>query len=335
MSKLQALKTLFFFAGLALLFVVIRETNLSEVIGLVGQVGWGFAAVVGLYFAAFAVDSVTWLMALTAAPLNLVWMWRTWAVRMVGEAFNNVVPAAGFGGEPIKAMLLKRHYQIGYGDAVTSLILARTINLVSLCLFLSVGFLLMMISGELPDAFKRAAGAGLAATVGATFLFYAVQRYKLATRLGGRLGRTRWRGWVETGIAHVESIDNRLAGFYTAYRQRFVWAVFLALVNWALGAVELFYAAQFLGHPISLTDAWIIESVAQMVRSAVFFVPLAVGVQEGTFLLVAGVITGSPELGLAMAVVRRGREILWILAGIFLAGGYALRRGPITIEERD
>ncbi len=330
MSRLRIIKILFFFAGLALLYLVVRAIDLGEVVELVGRVGWGFAVVVGLYFAAFAVDSVTWLMALPVAPLNIRWMWRTWAVRMVGEAFNNVVPAAGFGGEPVKAMLLKRHYHIGYGDAVTSLILAKTINLVSLCLFLSLGFVLMVLSSKLPDAFKQAAGAGLAATVGATLLFYAVQRYKLATRLGGRLGRTRWRHWVETGLAHVEAIDDRLAGFYAAYRRRFVGAVLLALVNWALGAIELYYAARFLGQPISMTDAWIIESVAQMVRSAAFFVPLAVGIQEGTFLLVAGMITGSPELGLAMAVVRRGREIIWILAGALLAGGYALRRGPVS-----
>jgi putative membrane protein len=330
MFSLRIIKTLFLFAGLALLYFVVREIDLGEVINLVGRVGWGFAVVVGLYFAAFAVDSVAWLMALPAAPLNIRWMWRTWAVRMVGEALNNVVPAAGLGGEPVKAMLLKRHYYIGYGDAVTSLILAKTINLFSLCLFLGLGFLLMALSSELPDSFKQAAGMGLAVTVGATLLFYAVQRYKLVTWIGGRLGHTRWRHWVETGFAHVKVIDDRVAGFYAAFRQRFIGAVLLAFVNWALGAIELYYAARFLGHPIPMTDAWIIESLAQMVRSAVFFVPLAIGVQEGTFLLVAGLITGSPELGLAMAVVRRGREIIWILAGALLAGGYALRRSPVS-----
>ena len=101
MSRLRIIKILFFFAGLALLYLVVRAIDLGEVVELVGRVGWGFAVVVGLYFAAFAVDSVTWLMALPVAPLNIRWMWRTWAVRMVGEAFNNVVPAAGFGGEPV------------------------------------------------------------------------------------------------------------------------------------------------------------------------------------------------------------------------------------------
>ena len=75
----------------------------------------------------------------------------------------------------------------------------------------------------------------------------------------------------------------------------------------------------FLGAPISLGDAFIIESVTQMVRMGTFFIPMSLGAQEGAFFLLAQSVTGSGTIGLALGVVRRLREIIWIIVG-FLVG---------------
>ena len=75
---------------------------------------------------------------------------------------------------------------------------------------------------------------------------------------------------------------------------------------------------QFLGHPISLIDAWIIESVAQLVRAGTFFIPASIGVQEGAFVIIGAAMSGSPTIGFAIAVVRRIREIIWMGWGIFV-----------------
>ncbi|MEE8394162.1 MAG: flippase-like domain-containing protein [Rhodospirillales bacterium] len=327
------IKLIFLLLGLVLLALVVGEIELSQVVEQVKTVGWGMAVIVGIYFLAFLIDSFTWQMALIQVPLNAVWTYRTWKVRMVGEVFNNVVPAGGFGGEPLKAVLLKRYYGVGYREGTASLILAKTINLLSLLIFLACGFALMAGSGQLPASFKMTAGAGLSAMVFGIVLFFLVQRLKVSSITGAWISRFGFAKKADDVLHHIQDMDERLVRFYTLYKTRFAGAIGLAFVNWLLGAVEIYYAMMLLGRPMSFADCWIIEAAAQLVRAGAFFIPAGIGVQEGTFLLLYSAMTGSPVLGVSMAVIRRLREIIWIMWGLGLGAMFTFKPAHQEGEE--
>ena len=315
---MKHLKIVYLLIGLIILVAVFREIDIVDVTVRVSQIGWGLAAVFGLYFLAFVIDSFTWQMALVSVPLNATWLYRTWKVRMVGEVFNSVIPAASMGGEPVKAVLLNKYYGVGYGDGTASIVLGKTINLVALVIFLGAGFAYMWDSPVLPASYKAVSAAGLAGLSVAIVLFFSVQRFKLASLTGDWISDRRFGRWMGDILHHIREMDDRLVQFYTRYRGRFAIAVGLALVNWVAGVFEVYVTMIFLGNPVSLTDAWIIEAVAQMVRAGTFFIPASIGAQEGAFVVICSVITGVPALGGAVAVVRRIREVLWILWGLLL-----------------
>ena len=315
---MRYLKILYLLIGLGLLALVLGEIDIAGVGERVAQVGWGLVVVFGLYFLAFLIDSFSWQIALLSAPLNAVWSYRTWKVRMVGEVFNNVIPAASMGGEPVKAVLLKKYYGVGYREGMASLILAKTINLISLVVFLVCGFVLMWNSAVLPTTYKTVSGLGLLALVVGIGLFFAVQRLKISSITGSWISRRRLGRWIEGVLHHIHDMDERLHLFYTQHKRRFAGALALALVNWLLGVIEVYCTMYFLGHPVSLTDAWIIEAAAQLVRAGTFFIPASIGAQEGAFLLVGAAITGSPALGIATAITRRVREIIWVAWGLVM-----------------
>ena len=321
---MRLLKFLYLLVGLVLLVLVLSEVEIAEVVARVGQVGWGFAAALGIYLVAFLIDSFSWQMTLLSVPLSLRWLYRIWKVRMVGEMFNAVMPAAGMGGEPVKAVLLKKHYGVGVREATASLILAKTINMIALVVFLTFGFALMLASPALPDAHKLVAGFGLAACGLGTASLFLLQRLKISSITGSWISRTRLGTPVSHVLHHLHDMDARLVTFYVRHRRRFAFAVGIAFVNWLLGVLEIFYATAFLGNPVSLTEAWIIEAVAQLVRFGTFFIPASIGAQEGAFLLVLTAITGSPGLGVAVAVVRRIRELVWISWGLALGALFTL-----------
>lgn len=322
---MRYLKYIYLLLGVALLGVVIAQTDLAEVSQQVGRVGWGFLVVLVIYFVAFLIDSITWQLAIPSAPLNVQWTYRAWALRMVGEAFNNVIPAASMGGEPVKAVLLKRHYAIGYREGAASLILARTVNLIALVVFLIIGFALMMGGTVLPKGYQMIAGAGLAGLGVGVGLFFVVQRYGVTSLTGRWISRSRFGKRVSGILHHIHDMDERLVAFYRDNRGRFAVALGLAFANWVLGVVEIYYAMIFLDNPVSWADAWIIEAMAQLVRTGTFFIPASIGAQEGAFLLVCGAITGSPSLGVAVSVVRRLREIIWVVSGFVLASALSLK----------
>ena len=169
---MRHLKYFFLLIGLVLLGVVASKIELAQVIERVSQVGWGITIILGLYLVAFVIDSFTWQMALTAVPLNLAWLYRIWKMRMVGEVFNSILPMASMGGEPVKAVLLKKYYGIGYREGTASLLIGKTINMLAPMIFLALGFVLMWASPVLPASYKIFAAVGLFAIGLGTALFF-------------------------------------------------------------------------------------------------------------------------------------------------------------------
>lgn len=299
-------------AGLALLGLVVAKTDLAGAGRLVLAVGWGFALVFALYLLAFVMDALQWQISHPSVPLNGRWLCRFWAVRMVGEAFNNTLPAAGMGGEPVKAMLLKRHYGIDYRASAASLILAKTINVMTLVVFLSGGFALMLNHPALAASYKAVAGSGLAVLATMILGLFLVQHYGVSSTVAAWLGA--WHGGrrLAAALEHIRDVEDQFANFYRRSHGRLASALLLALGNWLLGVAEVYFVMGFLGYPVTLAEAWIIEAVAQLVRAGTFFIPASVGAQDGAFVLLCAAITGSPTVGLAAALVRRVRELFWI-----------------------
>jgi len=321
---------LYWLIGLGLLAAVVSEIEISQVLSQVAQVGWGFAVILAVYFIGFSVDAFTWLMALLKPPLTLMWLIRTWVVRIVGEFFNYVIPAGGMGGEPVKAVLLKKYYAVPYGDSVAAIIVAKTVNMLALVLFLTGGMAFTLASPDLPGSFKVVGGAGLAGVGVATLLFFVVQRAKMFSVAGTWLSGWRIGRRLVGVLHHVHDLEDRFQQFYSGHKRRFFAAVVLAIVAWLMGVVEIYYAMRFLGRPVTVVEAWIIEAVAQMVRTGTFFIPASIGAQEGAFLLVCTAVTGSPQLGAAVAVVRRVRELTWVILGMLLAMMFPLAKSEIA-----
>lgn len=303
--------------GIGLLAWIVDGIDLAAVGDLLLKVGLlGIGTVIFVYFLAFLGDSVSWLLILTSLPISLAWIRRTFFVRLAGEAFNNIVPAGGFAGEPVKAVILKARYGVSYTEASASIVMARTVNMIALIAFLIVGFLFMMWSEKIGGPLKFTASIGLALLSLGTVLLFAIQRFRVSSWLMSRFAGARWASKAAGAFAVIEDMDHRFVAFYTRHRARLLAALLLALINWMLGVVEIYLTFSFLGHPISWGDAWMIEALTQMIRSAVFFIPLGIGAQEGAFVFISNAITGVPSLGLACAAVRRIREITWVVFGL-------------------
>ena len=82
------------------------------------------------------------------------------------------------------------------------------------------------------------------------------------------------------------------------------------MLAWAMGAAEIWLALYFMDIPVTIADALLLESLILAVRAAAFFVPGAVGVQEGAFVLLGAVIGIGPEVALALSLIKRVRELV-------------------------
>ena len=104
-------------------------------------------------------------------------------------------------------------------------------------------------------------------------------------------------------------IDATAAGLYRRPADLFVNVAWQTLGQ-IVACGEIFLACHFLGEPVGLIDAFILQSLIRAIRAAAFFVPGGLGVQEGGTLFLSGLIGLSPETGLAIALVKRVRELV-------------------------
>ena len=320
------LTALYLTLGVGLLAWILAGVDLKYAWQSMLGVGWlGLAALLGVYLAAFYLDSVSWHLAITGLPLTARWSYVVWRIRMVGEAFNTVLPAGGFGGEPVKAVLLKRHHAVTYSEGAASIILARTINLIGLAAFLLIGLILLAENKGVADRYGWLAAGGFAFLAFGIFALFAVQKFRAASATGAFLARTGPGRALARALIHVRGVEDRLVHFYTARPRRLLPALGLAFTNWCVGTAETWLALHLLGHPVTWAEAWIIESVAQMVRAVTFFIPANLGTQDGALVVLTGAITGVPEAGAAVAALKRLREIVFVLWGFGLGSIYSLR----------
>ncbi|MCC7050041.1 MAG: flippase-like domain-containing protein [Alphaproteobacteria bacterium] len=312
--------------GIALLGGLLWHADLAEVGARLKQLGLlGATAVLAVYAVAFLLDTAVWMATLVTRGMGFAWLFRLWEIRVIGEAVNSATPLGSVGGEPVKALMLRKYHGIGLREGISSLVLAKTAILVGLVLFLATGFALMLGSQRLPPAMKLVAGLGLGAFASAILGLVLVQWFRLATVAGGWLRRGRHGERLKRWLDALHDIDHRFVAFYTHHIDRFLPAVLFSVANWFLGAVELMVVMEFLGQPISFADAIVVESLAQLVRAGTFFIPMSLGTQDGAFMLALGAMTGAPVLGLAVALIRRGRELLWILLGLLLFWAFSGR----------
>jgi len=325
--------------GLGLLAWLLRASDLEQVGAALVQLGVaGATAVVAIYLLAFVVDTLSWQLALPApigpAPIGpatigsvgarsaLAWLYRLWQVRMVGEALNLALPTT-VGGEPVKAVLLKQHYGVGFKQSGASLIIAKTVNLLALVGFALIGLLAMLANDLLPGSYRLAATAGLAALAVGSIGFFAVQRWRVASRLAQALARWRPARRLAALLEQLDAVEDQFHDFYVRRPRRFAAALGLAFVNWCLGAAELWVVMILLGHPASWAEAWMLAALVELVRAGTFFIPGSLGAAELAFVLIVEGLTGQAALGLAVGLVRRARELLWVAWGLALGWSFA------------
>ena len=318
-------KLLFLLVGFALLGVVLLKTDLHELCQQMLRVGWvGMGAVLLVYALYFAADAISWHLVLPAVPLDRAWLVRTFVVRMIGEAYNNITPTASLGGEPVKAWLLKSRWGIPLRDAAASLVIAKTTSMFALVMFVGVGLAMLLQHARVTDGHKLAAALGFGFIVLSAAVFFLMQHLRLSTYVARWLRGTRFEARLSSGIAAAEDIDRQFAAFYRGHGRRLAWSLVFAMVNWVLGALEVYLIMGLVGYPLSFAEVWMIECMVQLVRTIAFFIPAGLGAQEGAFLIAVGALTGVPSAGVATALVRRCRDVLWIAASLAVASAYAV-----------
>ena len=237
------------------------------------------------------------------------------SVRLAGEAFNITTPTASVGGEPVKAYLLRPRVPLEEGLA--SVIVGKTSIVLAQGCFLAVGLGLAWLLFPLPSAFLHGITGLLVVEALALGGFVLVQ---LRGIFGGGLKLLKGVGitWGGPRAEKLHQLDRALAIFYREHRRRLAFSILFHFLGWLLGSLEVYLILHFLGIPVSLATALVIDAFASAIKFAAFLIPGGLGAQEGGNMAVFVAFGLGAGLGLSFALIRRLRELTWVTAGLIL-----------------
>jgi putative membrane protein len=319
-------------AGVLLFIGVLASQGLPAVMATLSLAGWGLLLVALFHLVPLVLDAVA-IRVLFRRGEARGSMRDALLTRWAGESANSLMPAGQIGGP----LLMVRHLNqrgLPLQDAAAAITVSTTLQTFAQITFALLGVVLLgaqatHISHNALRTSSLIASGVLAVQVGG---FYLLQRRGLFSRLMRAAKRfSGKRDWSQL-VSQAQAIDSAVQITYT--RAGPVAASFsLSLVGWLVGTGEVYIILMLLGHPVGWSAALLLESLGQAIRGAAFAIPGALGVQEGGYLLLAPLVGLAPDVGLALSLAKRAREILLGLPGLLYlhfserAGAAAARAG--------
>lgn len=291
--------------GLALLTVLVAWLGVGDLTAALAVAGWsGLALLAVAHLPYWALCGLAWWLLLPAPrPVSVA---ALTAARWIRDSGSDLLPFTSLGGDLMGARTAARA-GLAAVPALASTVVDVTLELAAQLAFTLIG-LAALLALALDRTLASQALIGLGVAAPAVVGFVAAQRLglfllveRVARRLAGRPGWTALGALdgLQAGIRSLHGAPARLAGGFA-----------LHLVAWALAAAETWLALRLLGAAPGLLAVLAIESLVSALRSAAFVVPAAIGVQEGGYVVLGPLFGVPPELMLAVALLRRGRDLV-------------------------
>lgn len=243
-------------------------------------------------------------------------------LRWYRESAAALLPAGGLVGQAAAARLLMRRGVPGDVAGATATV-DVTMEAVSQLFFTLAGILLLVAGGS-AGGMTSFALAGLGIALAGAVVMVALQRRLPAALIERGLARLA-RRFPKVRPSVVHDLQAAILTLHADPR-RLVGAMLWHTLAWVLGALEVAGVLWLLGFEVSLADALVIEALSQALRNAGFLLPGSIAVQEGAIVASAALVGVPAAPALALALVRRGREVVFALPGL-VAWQRAERRG--------
>jgi glycosyltransferase 2 family protein len=288
------------FAGLAVTTWLVYHIGLAGVASTIMSVGWGgFALLCFCALLTFAILGAAWFALMTSLPAsqmaNFIWG------RIVRDAAGEVLPFSQVGGILIgvRALVLRG---IAIPVAAASSIVDVTTEMMAQVVFILIGIVPLAASqksGPLPAAMI----AGVVFALAGSLAFIVLQRRGLgfAQNLAER--------FLPEAAKRAESFRRAVDAIYEN-PERLALSSFIHLIGWLASAFGTWLAVRLVGGRLDFGGAVAIESILSALRSAAFVVPGALGVQEAGYAMLMPLFGLPAEIGLAVSLLKRAREVV-------------------------
>jgi uncharacterized protein (TIRG00374 family) len=306
--------------GIIIFFLVIRTVGFQNIL------------------TAFAEANKYWLivfiMASVAVPLTLIlrWdvilishnvhipFWKLFLFRLAGFSVGYLTPSAQMGGDPLRALLLRRE-KVPTSIAFSSVLIDKSLEMGTNLTFAVIGFIFILLTLTVTTNSIIVITIALLAAIGLLFLFY----YRILNDKGVFSSAYRMLNLNRFLILkryenHIREVEISIAKFFKFNRTALKAALALSLISWIFMFIEYETALLTFNFDPSITTLFLVITV----MGAAYMVPIpaALGVLEGGQASLFRLLQVSATKGVALGLLIRVRDIGWVVVGVFYLFNY-------------
>lgn len=289
-------------AGLAIIGALVGYFGAAAVMRSLLSIGWqGFAIICLIHLAIMALEGIAWRLLVPETPF-WVFIWG----RLIRDAGSEVLPISQLGGcvLGVRSVILAG---VPGAAAAASTMVDLTLEFLAKLAYMALG-LVLLVNLRSNTQVSLPVTIGVSATGLFALAFLIVQRHGLV--LLDWFARLLGRGWSERTMAGAAAIHAALSDIYRRSGAS-LWGGFaLHLACWISSAVEIWIALRLAGVPLEFASVLVIESLLYAIRTVAFAIPNAVGVQEGAYVLIGSTFGLTPEMALAISLLKRARDLV-------------------------
>ena len=318
-SRLAPLGIILGLLGLLLFAYFVSRAGVDEILARIQRLGAGFFIILAVSSLRYVVRALAWTRCIEG-PSKLPFR-DAFAARIMGDALGNIIPFVSAAvSEPSKAVFVKHRVPLLAG--LSGLAIENIFYALSVAIFIFTGTATLLLTFSLPKPLRYASIVALCVTLVIIPLAYLVIRQQVRF-LSGAVGFLERRGVARKLMSKLrpraESLEERVYGFYATSQRSFISIFALDMCFHLAGVAEVFITLSFISPvPPTLTQAFILESVNRIINVAFKFIPLRAGVDEGGTGQVSKVLGFARGIGETLAIVRKGRDIFWVVVGLLL-----------------
>ncbi|MCC8409743.1 flippase-like domain-containing protein [Mucilaginibacter sp. UR6-1] len=310
---MKYLKVLIIVAILICAWVFLRHTDLNKVGSSLQQVGFHFIWLLLISASSYICGTIAWRNCMGEDGKHVKLAQLFW-VRHVGETVGIINPTSIVAGEALKIYLLRDH-PIEKQVVVTSVLLSRVLMMATQLLSLLIITILAFAFVPALHFSLSIAGMVLGILAGvAVFIYLLIVLFK-------GLGKTRLGNWFANSTeklrTKVSEASAAIRAFYYTNKKDMLIACCFFMLHWALGSLEFYIILHLLATGAGFIPAMFVDMSVIIFKSAGAFVPAQIGVEEyGNKLMLATVGITAAETWVTASLLRRARQLFWILLGL-------------------
>lgn len=323
--KLARFGFIFALLGLVLFAYFVRKAGVSQIIDGIKRLGVGFLLILGISALRQIARSLAWTRCFES-PYSLRFR-DAFTARVMGDALGNIIPLASVAvSEPSKAAFVTD--RVPLLASLSALALENIFYSLSVAIFIFSGTAALLLTFPLKPALRYASFGTLAVTMLVVPLGYLIIRKQWKFLSGPMLflrGRGLGQTWTEKTIPRARSLEDRIYGFYERNSDRLLLILALEMCFHMAGVLEIYTTLWFISDIVAptLLTAFILESVNRVINIVFKFIPFRLGVDEAGTGMLAKALGFTQAIGVALAIVRKARDMFWTALGVALI----VRRG--------